>query len=308
MDITVIITQLIQLFLMLFLGYFLCKRGIFDRHTNQKMTKLCLTVTTPCLVLSSVLQQTGERNYSLIAFTFAIAILYYIVMPFISWLICKLLRLPRQSHGLYMFMAVFENIGFMGIPLINAIYGGEGVLYTAIFNICFNLAAFGYGPVMLNIGTGRTSKPDLKDVLSPGTILSVFTIVVYLSGLKLPGVLTGVISSVGAVTSPMAMMLTGAALALVDIRTVFTDRHVYPFLAVRQLIFPLIIFPLFALVIKDPVLLGVVFILTIMPCASNSVLFATNYNNDESLAARTVFISTLCSLITIPALVMFCLV
>ena len=308
MNITVIITQLIQLFLMLFLGYFLCKRGIFDRHTNQKMTKLCLTVTTPCLVLSSVLQQTGERNYSLIAFTFAIAIVYYIVMPFIGWLICKLLRLPRQSHGLYMFMAVFENIGFMGIPLINAIYGGEGVLYTAIFNICFNLAAFGYGPVMLNIGTCRTSKPDLKDVLSPGTILSVFTIVVYLSGFKLPGVLTGVISSVGAVTSPMAMMLTGAALALVDIRTVFTDRHVYPFLAVRQLIFPLIIFPLFALVIKDPVLLGVVFILTIMPCASNSVLFATNYNNDESLAARTVFISTLCSLITIPALVMFCLV
>ena len=162
--------------------------------------------------------------------------------------------------------------------------------------------------MMLNIGTGRTSKPDLRDVLSPGTILSVFTIVVYLSGLKLPDVLTGVISSVGAITSPMAMMLTGAALALVDIRTVFTDRHVYPFLAVRQLIFPLIIFPLFALVIKDPVLLGVVFILTIMPCASNSVLFATNYNNDESLAARTVFISTLCSLITIPALVMFCLV
>ena len=308
MDITVIITQLIQLFLMLFLGYFLCKWGIFDRHTNQKMTKLCLTVTTPCLVLSSVLQQTGERNYTLIAFTFAIAIVYYIVMPFIGWLICKLLHLPRQSHGLYMFMAVFENIGFMGIPLINAIYGGEGVLYAAIFNICFNLAAFGYGPVMLNIGTGKTSRPNLKDVISPGTILSVFTIIVYLSGLKLPDVLTGVISSVGAITSPMAMMLTGAALALLDIRTVFTDRHVYPFLAVRQLIFPLIIFPLLALVIKEPVLLGVVFILTIMPCASNSVLFATNYNNDESLAARTVFISTLCSLVTIPALVMFCLV
>ena len=308
MNITVIITQLIQLFLMLFLCYFLCKVGIFDRHTNQKMTKLCLNVTTPCLVLSSVLQQTGERNYSLIAFTFAIAIVYYIAMPFIGWVFCKLLRLPRQSHGLYMFMAVFENIGFMGIPLINAIYGSEGVLYTAIFNICFNLAAFGYGPVMLNIGTGKTSRLNLKDVLSPGTLLSVFTIIVYLSGLKLPEILTGVISSVGAITSPMAMMLTGAALALVDIRTVFTDRHIYPFLAVRQLIFPLIIFPLLALVIKDPVLLGVVFILTIMPCASNSVLFATNYNNDEALAARTVFISTLCSLVTIPALVMFCLV
>lgn len=308
MDITVIVQQLIQLFLMLFLGYFLCKLGIFDRHTNKKMTKLCLNVTTPCLVLNSVLQQTGERNYQLIALTFAVALVYYAVMPFIGWLLCKILRLPRQSHGLYMFMAVFENIGFMGIPLINAIYGSEGVLYTAIFNICFSLASYSYGPVMLSVGTDRKSKVDLKNILSPGTVLSVITIVIYLSGLKLPGIISGVVSSVGAITSPMAMMLTGAALALTDIRTVFTDRHVYPFLALRQLIFPLIVFPLLALIIKDPVLLGVVFILTIMPCASNSVLFATNYKNDESLAARTVFISTLCSLVTIPVLVMFCLV
>jgi predicted permease len=60
-------------------------------------------------------------------------------------------------------------------------------------------------------------------------------------------------------------------------------------------------------VIKDPVLLGVSFILTIMPCASNCVLFATNYDSDEALAARTVFISTMLSLITIPLLVAICL-
>ena len=308
MNVTVIVNQLVQLFLMLFLGYFLCKLGIFDRHTNQKMTKLCLYVTTPCLVLSSVLQDNGERNYGLVALTFAIALGYYIIMPVFGWLICKILRLPRKAHGLYMFMSVYENIGFMGIPLINAIYGSAGMIFAAIFNICFNLTAFSYGPAMLNIGTDNKSKVRLKDVASPGTILSVLTIIIYLSGIKLPDILTGVVSSVGAVTSPMAMMLTGAALSLIDIRSVFTDRHAYPFLLVRQLIFPLLIFPLFALLIKDNVLLGVTYILTIMPCASNSVLFATNYNNDEALAARTVFISTLCSLVTIPVLVMICLI
>lgn len=308
MDITVIVNQLIQLFLMLFLGYFLCKLGIFDRHTNQKMTKLCLNVTTPCLTLSAVLQQTGERNYSIVGLTFAVALMYYALMPLVGWLICKVLRLPQKSRGLYMFMSVFENIGFMGIPLINAIYGSEGVLYAAIFNISFSLASYSYGPLMLSIGTDQKSKVNLKSILSPGTILSVVTVIVYLFNIHFPSILSGVITSVGSITSPMAMMLTGAALALTDIRTVFTDRHVYPFLVVRQLIFPLIIFPLFALVIKDPVLLGVAFILTIMPCASNSILFAINYKNDESLAARTVFISTLCSLVTIPVLVMLCLV
>lgn len=69
MDLLVIIRQLVQLFLMLFLGYFLCKAGIFDRHTNQKMTKLCLYVTTPCLILNSVLQQTYDNDEELAART-----------------------------------------------------------------------------------------------------------------------------------------------------------------------------------------------------------------------------------------------
>ena len=64
MDIFVIVKQLVQLFLMLFLGYFLCKAGIFDRHTNQKMTKLCLYVTTPCLILTSVLQRVEPEIYA----------------------------------------------------------------------------------------------------------------------------------------------------------------------------------------------------------------------------------------------------
>ena len=308
MDLLVIIRQLVQLFLMLFLGYFLCKAGIFDRHTNQKMTKLCLYVTTPCLILNSVLQQTEEPDFHLIALTFAVAFGYYIFMPFIGWIMAVVLRLPEKNRGLYIFMSVFENTGFMGIPLISAIYGSTGVVYTAIFNVAFNLSAFSYGPAVLNIGMHRSSKTSLKEILSPGTILSLFTIVIYLAAIRLPSIVTGVVSSVGAVTSPMAMMLTGASLALMDIRTVFTDLHVYPFLAVRQFIFPLLVFPLFALIIKDPVLLGVAFIMTIMPCASNCVLFAINYDNDEELAARTVFISTMLSLNSIPLLVRLCLV
>lgn len=307
MDLSVIIKQLLQLFIMLFLGYFLCKAGIFDHNTNKKMTKLCLYVTTPCLVLNSVLQQTGERNLRILALASAVAFGYYLIMPFIGWLMTVVLRLPKKSRGLYMFMAVFENIGFMGIPLINAIYGNIGILYTAVFNIVFNLASFSYGPAMLNIGLNRSSKVSLKEILSPGTILSLLTILVYLADIRIPDVVSGVVASVGAITSPMAMMLTGAALALIDIRTVFTDFHVYPFLALRQFIFPLLVFPLFALIIKDPVLLGVSFILTIMPCASNSVLFSINYDNDEELAARTVFISTMLSLISIPLLVRICL-
>lgn len=307
MDIGVIISQLIQLTIMIFLGYLLCKIGLLNQEMNQRLTKIILQVTMPCMVLNSVLENTGERDLSMVGLTFAVAVLYYVLMPFVGLLLAYVLRVPKNSRGLYTFMAVYENIGFMGFPLISAIYGSTAVIYTAIFNIIFNVTSFAYGPFLLSIGTGKKNAFSLKSLLSPGTLLSVFAIIIYITGLSFPEVIAGPIAYLGGVTTPFAMMLIGSTLALMNIREVFNDLHVYPFIVVRQILLPLITFPVFRFFIHDELLLGVTFILYIMPAASNCVLFATNYKGDEKLAAKTVFISTLLSIITIPALVMLCL-
>ena len=307
MNITVIIDQLIQLFLLILLGYLLYKTGLINQASNQSLTRLVLQVTMPCMVLDSVLQQTGERDIRTVGFVFLLAVIYYLAMPFVSCLLCILLRLPKKSRGVYMFMSVFENIGFMGIPLINAIYGPTGVLYTAVFNIIFNLAAFGYGPWMISIGAGAATRFSLRDVLSPGSLVSLLAILLYFTGISLPSILAGPIGSVGAMTTPLAMILIGSTLATMKLGDVFRDIHVYPYILVRQVVLPLLIFPALKGAIQDKMVLGVFFILFIMPAASNCVLFATNYHNDEALAARTVFISTLLCIITIPLLVALCL-
>lgn len=307
MNITVIINQLIQLFLLIFLGCLLYRAGLLDRAANQKLTKLVLQVTMPCMVLDSVLQQTGERDIRTVGFVFLISSVYYLAMPFVGWLICLLLRLPKKSRGLYMFMAVFENIGFMGIPIINAIYGPKGVLYTAVVNIIFNLTAFGYGPWMISIGTDTSAGFHIRDVLSPGSMLSLLAILLYFTGLQIPSTLAGPIGSVGSMTTPLAMILIGSTLATMKPGEIFRDLNVYPYILVRQIILPILVFPLLRLVIKDEMVLGVFFLLFIMPAASNCVLFATNYNNDEALAARTVFLSTMLCIVTIPLLVTLCL-
>lgn len=307
MNITVIINQLIQLFGLIILGYLLFKVDLIDRASNQKLSKLVLQVTMPCLVLDSVLKQTGERDIRTVGFVFLIAVIYYLAMPFVGYLLCILLRLPKKSRGVYMFMAVFENIGFMGIPLINAIYGPKGVLYTAVVNIIFNLSAFGYGPWMISLGTDTAARFRLRDVLSPGSLLSLLAIFLYFTGIQFPSTLAGPIGSVGAMTTPLAMMLIGSTLATIRPGEVFRDIHVYPYLLVRQVVLPLLAFPLLEMAIPDEMVLGVFFILSIMPAASNCVLFATTYHNDEALAARAVFISTLLSIVTVPLLAALCL-
>lgn len=308
MNISVIVNQLIQLSLLILLGYLLYKTGLIDRPSNQKLSKLVLQVTMPCMVLDSVLKQTGERDIRTVGFVFLIAAIYYLLMPFVGYLLCILLRLPKKSRGVYMFMAVFENIGFMGIPLINAIYGPKGVLYTAVINIMFNLAAFSYGPWMISIGTDTAARFSLRDVASPGSLLSLLAILLYATGIQLPSTLAGPIGSVGSMTTPLAMMLIGSTLATMKLGEVFRDIHIYPYILVRQVILPLLAFPLLKMLIRDEMVLGVFFILFIMPAASNCVLFATTCHNDEALAARAVFLSTLLCIFTIPLLAALCLV
>ena len=74
----------------------------------------------------------------------------------------------------------------------------------------------------------------------------------------------------------------------------------------KQLLLPIAICPILKFFIHDELLLYVIFIMLCVPIANSSVLFATEYGGDVKLAAKSVFISTLFSLITIPIAVMIC--
>lgn len=96
------------------------------------------------------------------------------------------------------------------------------------------------------------------------------------------------------------MLLIGCSLAKMDIKSVFTEVRIYPWTIIKQLIIPLLLwFPL-TMIIKNELVLNVTYVLIAMPVANSAVLFATNYGGDSELAAKTTFITTLISLITVP--------
>ena len=125
MDIKVILMQMIQLFMVMALGYLLYKIKILDNDFNKKLTSLLLSVTTPALIISSVLSTTEYQSLNQILFVFLVGIITYIVLPVIGFIIVKLMRIQKNQQGLYIFMTVFSNIGFMGFPVMKAIFGNS---------------------------------------------------------------------------------------------------------------------------------------------------------------------------------------
>lgn len=302
MEGSIIVSQMVQMFLIMFLGYFLRKQGLLDQGFTAKLTTFLLNVAMPCLILHSVIGQADEPNLREAGIVFAVAAGMYLLLPLLSLLLVKLLRLPKQQQGVYAFMMTFSNVGFMGFPLVNAVYGSEAVFYTAIINILFTISSYTIGLLLLHCGQAAKAKFDPKQLLTPGVVLSVLAIILYLADLSFPTELVQSTETVGNMTTPSAMLCMGSTLASMELKEVMSDWRVYLFSVIKQIVLPLLLLPLIWSVLSSDYLRGIIYLLLLTPVANSAVLFATEYGYDEKLAAKGVFLSTILSVGTIPLL------
>jgi len=301
MDITVLINQLIQLFILMGLGYFLYKVKIMDADFNKKLTNFVLKVTLPCMIIASVFDVSEDRDYSKILITFTVAIIMYAVLPVIGMLVAKIIRCKKENTGIYVFMMIFSNASFMGFPVIESVLGTKALFYASIFCMIFNITCFSIGVKAINYPETSDKKINAKDVIGhPGVWSALVAIIIYFINPTLPNVITGPILSVGKLTSAIAMMLMGASLAKVPLKEIFTEVRPYFFIVIKQVILPVLLWPLLSRVISDPIILGVTLILLAMPIANMVVMFAIEYDRNEELAAKNVFLSTLLSIVLLP--------
>lgn len=307
MSVSVILNQMLILFIFMFLGILLNRVGIINTDFNQRITKMIIHVTMPCMILASVLKQDGERDMHALIILAIVGIAFYIILPIVAFLMVHFFPVRTERKGLYMFMTIYGNVGFMGFPVLNAIYGPQAVFYAAIINIAFNISIYTYGVIIMHYKKETTAALSIKSILSPGVSLSIFAVFVYIFRIPFPAPLTSALTSLGDMTVPLAMIVIGATLGTMHLKEMFNDWALYPYVLFRQFVLPLCAFPFLRLFLKDELILGVSFILLMMPIANTSVLFANLYDGDAKLAAKGVFFTTLLSIVSIPVLIYFCL-
>ncbi|WP_329382013.1 AEC family transporter [Anaerofustis butyriciformans] len=302
MDLSNIITQMIVLFLVMTLGYILEKIGYMDKHVSSKLNILILNVTTPCLILSSV--TTGEISYnkSTVFLILLIAFLMYLILPFIAILLNKILKIEKENFGLYMFMTIFSNIGFMGYPVTKTIFGESAVFLCSLFNMVFGIFVYSLGIYLFNMDSKEKTKFDFKKVINPGMISSVLAIIIFIFSINIPSFLSSTFEMVGSITSPLAMILIGCSLARIPVKEIFNEYKLYPYTIIKQVLIPLASMFILKHVITNPLILGLTIIVMAMPVGNITVMFAGKYEGNAALASKGVFITTICSFITIPIL------
>lgn len=159
----VMLQQMIVMFLMMAVGYLCYRKQILTEEVSRKVSAIVVNVANPCMILSSALTDQQMQGKELVQ-TLAIVVMMYVFLLVMAQLLPRILCIQKESRGAYAAMTVFANIGFMGFPVLAAMYGNGALLYGAVFQIPFNILIYTYGVAVLTRKQGACAKaePNVK--------------------------------------------------------------------------------------------------------------------------------------------------
>jgi len=296
-----ILSALFMIFILIIPGIFFRKRNMLTEVQSETISSLVTNLTWPCLVIDAMQMEFSMQILKDSGYMMVIALIVFAILIAISFPLSKVIRLSKTKQYMAVFMLIFGNTGFMGIPVIKALYGADAVFYAAILEMINDILMFTIGIVLIQMSAGSSLKVSPKQLLSPGFIGVVIGLILFLLNFQLPSMLGGSIEIIGAATTPLTMFAIGFQLGGLKFREIVGDWQVYVISAVKLLIVPVVTLLIVKLWAGDFTMLEKVLIISFaMPVASASTIFSQQYKGEVAFATKTVLLSTVFSIITIP--------
>jgi len=291
------VNQLITMFFFMAIGYVFRKSNILDIYAGGAVSRLIVNVFMPAMVVRSFSQ---NLNVEVIKDKLMIILISCIVLTataLLSILLARLFSKDKSTRGIYMYSFTIPNLGYMGYPLIGAIYGEAALLDAMIYCLPYNVYIYTVGMQVL---TSRKNASILGLLTNPSIIAMFVGAILGLCNITLPGVVTNILDTATACVTPCAMILTGTVFARINMKSVFMDWRSYAASAIRLLAIPLAALAVLkAFNVPDNWILPCVAILA-MPLGVNSVVFPEAYGGDAESGAKVCFMAAILGVVTIP--------
>ena len=293
--------KIAQLFIMLFMGLVVVKTGLLKSSDSKVLSVVLVYLVSPCVIIKAFQIDADPHALTGLFFSIGVAILSHMVFLLLSALLKKPLGLDKVEQA----TAIYTNASFLIIPLVQDLLGEEYVIYTCGYIIVQTILLWTHSIWL--ISGENVFQP--KKILLNCNIISIFVgLILLLTGIRLPEILEDTISSVSATVGPLGMFLGGMIIAGSSLKEVFQNPRSYLAAALRLLIFPgvLLLFfwllPLESLVENGTDILMVSFLAACAPACTTVTSQVQLYKKDATKSSRLYVLSTLMSIITMPAM------
>ena len=291
---------MIVFFLILAVGFAAGKLNVIRKEYMGNFAALITKIFLPVMIFyftaSTVSLDLLISNLWLIP----AAIATYAVLLLAAFLVAKALRLPHDKDRIFQFAFIFGNTGFVGFPLLSAVFPATGMLFMCLFNIVDQIIFWTYG-IWLSTARDRTKgKFNIKMLISPNIIAILLSVVFVISGLPLPGILETTLSTISKGTSPLCMMYLGATICFSPMKAVLKRPDAYVYIAMKMVVLPIVAGAIANALSLPSEIVGCIVLFIALPVMTVVPMIAGQNSEEGPYATGIAVLSFVACLVTIP--------
>ena len=282
------------------LGY---RFKLFHSGNIDALSKYVMRIALPALVLANISNNTTQEvlfgSFPIVLISFAILLaLWALSIP-----VSRMMRLSGDRAHVYQGVFMFANIGFMGAPLLAAVFPESGLLCHSLFTLADQVLLWTLGIYLTTPQekfSGVNTGLMLKKLINPAMIAVVLGIILVSCNVKLPGILNSTVTSIGASSSPVSLIYLGALLGSLDWKSAFSRVEYYLIIPIKMILVPLALYYVLKFAGVDAAFLAPLVTLVALPSMSSIAMFAKENGSDGEYALGAILVTSIFSLISLP--------
>lgn len=304
MNISILLMQqIVQLFLMIFMGYLIVKTGLVRDDDSKVLSKIILYLIVPCVIINSFQVDYTTDTVKGLLIAFAASVMTQVILLVVISVAGRLLHLNEVEVA----SVYYSNSGNLIVPIVTFILGQEWILYGCVFMSVQLVFLWTHCKKIIS----REASYDWKKIILNINMISIFIgVVLFFTKIRLPEIIGNTLASVGTMIGPASMIVTGMLFAGMNLKQIFANKRVYFITFLRLIAVPLIALVLIKLSnlasfsADGNKIMLIVFLAIITPSASTVTQMCQVYGNDSKYASAINVMTTLLSIITMPVMVM----
>lgn len=308
---SIALNQIIVMFIIMIIGFICYKVKLIDEETNKKMSNILLMLVNPLIILVSYQRDFTKELFNGLLISLLLGIITHLIAILVSYVLLRKKPIfnknnsgnegeqqKNQDVSIERFSAIYSNCAFMGIPLVNGIFGSEGVFYLTAYMTVFNILVWTHGIVM--IAGKQDKKSTIKMLLSPTIFATIFGFLLFIIQIKFPSNLLEAFTYISNINTPLAMIIAGVTIGQTNIIKAFGKLRLYYTAIIKLLIIPILLLLLYSRFPIDKTVLITSILAVSCPTAATGTLFALRFDKNALYASELFAITTIFSLGFIP--------
>lgn len=298
----IVFQQMMVIFLLVMAGYVICRKGMVKPEISKGVSALVVNICNPALLITSAFERDSSQTAEKLLIAAVAGFCVYVVFLLSSVVFPRIMKVEPKWKKHYALMCIFGNTGFIGIPLVSAVLGPSSLIYVSIMVAYYNLLFYTYGIMLADDEKGGFS---WKNFLNMGNLAIIVTLILFFFQPEVPDIFRNTLTHMANSTTFLAMFVVGINVAQSNLLSIFTDKKLYIFIALRFLILPIGVSLVLRNFVTDPLIYGTMVLMCAVPVGNLPLMRVQEKGGNGEVLSRGMILSTILSVITIPLVTLF---